>query len=83
MVGFSGREGTLIDQATFRCAQLTAFGSSVFTGTPVDQGTAGTSTGGTQFAATDCPGESFATRNVGRAFALVDALAMGCSTATW
>lgn len=83
MVGFSGREGTLLDQVTFRCAPLTANATGLLVGTPVDRGTAGTSPGGAPFAATDCPGESFTTRTIGRSAALLDALAMGCSTATW
>lgn len=81
--GFSGREGSLLDQVTFRCAALSASGTSVVVGPPSNRMTVGTSGGGAAFAAADCPAGSFATRNIGRSATFLDALAMGCSSATW
>ncbi|MCZ7680290.1 MAG: hypothetical protein M5U28_16590 [Sandaracinaceae bacterium] len=81
--GFSGREGTLLDQVTFRCSALSASGTSVVVSPPSNRMTVGTSGGGTAFAPADCPAGSFATRNIGRSGTFLDALAMGCSRATW
>jgi hypothetical protein len=82
VAGFSGRSGTLIDQLAFRCAIPSATLTAVTLGSITTLAPVGGS-GGTPFPATDCPAGSFADRSVGRAFAALDAFALGCSTATW
>jgi hypothetical protein len=82
VVGFAGRSAVLVDQLAFRCATPSASATAVTLGPITTLPPVGGS-GGTPFPATDCPAGSFATRNVGRAFAALDAFAMGCSTGTW
>jgi hypothetical protein len=82
IAGFNGRVALFVDQIGFRCAPLSAAGSSVTAGTAVTRATVG-GAGGTAFPITDCAAGTFGTQARGRSFDYLDAFAIGCSTASW
>ena len=85
VVGFSGRSGLLVDQIALRCAPLgvssATSGSSLTVGTATSLGAIG-GTGGSAFAAVNCPTGEVATMARVRTGDNLDAFGLACAKGT-